>query len=150
MNVRKGVVDIRPYEAEARRFQKEMKFPVYLCQYSDNPLQDAVWDMDSKVVKAFRTGLFDITHRLVVEKRVRFPYRNSLTTEMANQYCEPYKYKSEDQRSGSIIYRYDKGNGEDHYRNAMNYFYLAASSSRVVLPEGSRKQKVREYNPVAL
>jgi hypothetical protein len=152
MNVRKCVVDIRPYEAEARRFQKEMKLPVYLCQYNENPLQDAVWDMDSRIVKAFRTGLFDITHRLAVEKRVRLPYRNSQTEEFAKQYCEPYKYKKEDLRSGSIIYHYDKGNGEDHYRNAMNYFYLAASSSRIIRPEkyGSTKANKARHETVKI
>ena len=134
MNVRKCVVDIRPYEAAARRFQKEMNFQVYLCQYTDNAFQEAVWDVDSKIVKAYRTGLFDITHRLVVEKRVRFPYRNKLTDDFAKQYCEPYKYKTEDLRSGSVVYRYDKGNGNDHYRNTMNYFYLAASASRIYRP----------------
>ena len=134
MRVRKAVVDIRPYEAEARRFQKEMKFAVYLCQYNENPLSDCSWDMEKRVVSAFRTGIFDITHRLAVDKRFALPYRNNRTREFAEQYCEPYKYKTEDARSGSVIYRYSRGNENDHYRNAMNYFTLAARNSRVIRP----------------
>lgn len=136
MGVRNCVVDIRPYEAEARRFQKAMSFRVWLCQYGTNPIQDVVWDDELKVVKCFRTGIFDITHRLVVDKRVRLPYRNQVIRDFAGQYCEPYKVKKEDLRSGSIIYIYENGNGNDHYRNAMNYFYLAAMGSKVIRPDG--------------
>ena len=58
----------------------------------------------------------------------------------AEQYCEPYKVKKEDLRSNSIIYIYEKGNGNDHYRNAMNYFYLAAMGSRVISPDGQTRK----------
>lgn len=136
MHVRKAVVDIRPYEAEARRFQREMRFGVYLCQYNENPLADCVWDMDKRVVSVFRTGIFDVTHRLAVDKGFTLPFRSSATREFAEQYCEPYKFRTEDARSGSVIYRYSRGNENDHYRNAMNYFVIAASNSRMIRPRG--------------
>lgn len=147
MKVKNCVVDIRPYEAEMRRFQKEMRFRVWLCQYGVNPLQDFDYDHEKRIVKCFRTGIFDITHRLVVERRIRIPFRNKATEEFASQYCEPFKYKKIDPRTGSITYEYSKGNGEDHYRNAMNYFYLAASHSKVVSTlNGTKKEKTFVIN----
>jgi hypothetical protein len=49
--------------------------------------------------------------------------------EFAKQMCDAYKILDTNKKTGAKEYRY-KGT-IDHYRNALNYFLLAASRSRI-------------------
>ena len=58
--------------------------------------------------------------------------------EFAKQMCNAYKLLEVNKRTNARAYRY-KGKKE-HYRNALNYFMLAASKSRVAR-KGRQKQR---------
>lgn len=145
--VRSAVIDIRPYEDEARRFQAAEPYNVALCQYSENPLHEVVWDNKTNTVKAYRTGVFDATHALFAEGMVTLPRRCSQIDEFARQVCGTAKVLETNELKGTSVYRYRKlGSDGDHFRNAMNYFLLAASGSRIASVEGRR----RGHNEVAI
>ena len=139
-NVRSAVIDMRPYEDEARAFQKAHQSQrVLLCEYSENALYDKQINEKTGVIRAHRTGAFDTTHRLVFEKRFIFPRRSPEIDEFAKQLCATAKRLETNKRTNTPIYRYIPL-GAEHYRNALNYFYLAASGGRVAM---SRRQADR-------
>jgi len=131
-NVKSAVVDARPYEDAARMFQKEEDYRIFLCEYSESSIVGTNYNTDSGLVKQNRTEAFDATHRIIDEKRIVLPRRCSEVDEFASQCCNAAKVLETNKRSGTAIYRYRKvGSGGDHYRNALNYFYLAASGGKI-------------------
>ena len=131
-NVKSAAIDIRPYEDEVRRFQEAERYRIYLCEYSENPMQEAVWNNKTKTVKAYRTGLFDRTHSLITEEHLVIPRRCEEIEMFVKQVCNTAKISELNQRTGSAVYRYRVvGTGGDHYRNALNYLYLAASGGKI-------------------
>lgn len=131
-NVKSGVVDIRPYEDEARQFQKSEPYKVYLCEYTESPLQEANFNDNTGVVKTYRTGIFDASHRVIVNGQIRLPRRCKAVEDFAVGCCKCVKSKETNKRTGQIVYRYRKtGDRQDDYRNSLNYFLLAASGWRI-------------------
>ncbi len=129
-NVRSAVVDIGPMRDKAREFKDNEKYPVFLCEYSDNPAYLRTWDTKKGVVKDYRTALFDETYRMVVTPgMLTIPRFCPEVKEFAKQMCNTYKLLETNKKTGTRVYRY-KGKNE-HYRNALNYFLLAASKSRI-------------------
>lgn len=145
-NVRSAVIDIRPDTDIVRQFQKQEPYPIFLCEYSDNPAYTRTWDTDKKIVKDYRTALFDETHRMVIEPGCLTIPRSSIpeVKEFAKQLCDAYKLLEVNKRTGARAYRY-KGKKE-HYRNALNYFILAASKSRIARAGASRNRQKRAIN----
>jgi len=129
-HVKSAVLDIRPYEDTVRKFQKEYRGNIYLCEYGQNPMEEAFWDNKRMVVKAYRTGLLDVSHRLIQDKQIRLPRRCGEIDEFARQCCRTAKVLEENKRTGQPVYNYIKL-GDDHYRHALGYFYLAASGCRI-------------------
>ncbi len=132
-NVKSDVVDIRPYEEEARKYQKNSGHKTFLCEYSDTQITDAVFNDKTGIVKAHRTGIFDASHRLLSEGHIQLPCQCPEIEEFARQCCNCARFEEVDKRSGGIVNRYratgtDKA---DHFRNALNYFVLAARGYRV-------------------
>ncbi len=144
-SVKSAVVDIGPYGESQRLFQRSEPYKVYLCEYTDSPLQEAVFNDNNGVVKAFRTGIFDKSHRLLADGEVRLPRISDEIREFARQCCNCVKSKKEDKRKQQIVFRYEATGAkkEDHYRNAMNYFLLAAGPSKIAQYVSSKY--VREY-----
>ena len=142
-NVRSAVIDIRPYEDEARKFQKDEPYLVYLCEYTDNALQDQDNNDKTKTLKAHRTGLFDLTGRMVREGGFIFPRRDKDIDEFAAQLCNTAKRLELKKQTSTEFYRYVKL-GDEHYRNALNYFYLASLRAPVVQPRGMRRELTAE------
>ncbi len=130
-NVKSAVIDIRPDTDIVRQFQKAEPYVIYLCEYSDNAAYSRTWDTKRYVVKDYRTALFDETHRMVVTPGMLTIPRGSEpeVKEFAKQMANAYKILETNKRTGAKAYRY-RGKKE-HYRNAMNYFLLAASGHRV-------------------
>lgn len=150
-HVRSAVVDMRPLRDSAKKFQDGEKYPVFLCEYSDNPAYLRKWDIKTGVVKDYRTALFDETHRMVVTPGMLTIPRSAHPEikEFTKQMCNAYKLLETNKRTGAKAYRY-KGTKE-HYRNALNYFLLAASRSRIVRAGGHKaaQQKViSEYSRI--
>ena len=151
-HVKSAVLDIRPYEDTVRKFQSSYKGRVYLCEYSVNPMEEAVWDNNRKIVKSYRTGLLDLTGRLITTKRIVLPRVNTEIKEFAKQLCGTAKVLGENTRTHTPIYSYIKL-GDDHYRHALGYFYLAASGHRIATVSSSSERKqelvcVNEYKRI--
>ncbi len=148
-NVRSAVIDMRPLRDAAADFQSKQKYPVFLCEYSDNPAFMRLWDTKKGVVKDYRTALFDETHRMVVTPgMLTIPRKTNLEIqEFVKQMCNPYKILEISEKTGAKAFRYRGKN--DHYRNAMNYFLLAAQKSGVARAGGKKKKQkfaISDYN----
>jgi hypothetical protein len=129
-HVRSAVIDIRPYQDTVKKFQASEPYQIFLCEYSNNPAYLRKWDIKLGVVKDYRTALFDETHRMVVTPgMLTIPRFSPEIKEFAKQMCNSYKILDTNKKTGAKEYRY-KGT-KDHYRNALNYFLLAASRSRI-------------------
>ncbi len=148
-NVKSDVVDIRPYEDEARAYQKSTKHRTFLCEYSDTQIVEATFNDNTGIVKVHRTGIFDQSHRLLSQGNIRLPYQCPETEEFARQCCNCAKFEEKDKRKGIIVFRYKPtGDRQEHFRNALNYFLLAASGHRVgtVSPYKKKRQLVANNN----
>lgn len=135
-NVKSAVIDIRPYQDYVKLFQRQEPYQVFLCEYSTNPAYTRTWDMKRNIVKDYRTALFDETHRMVITPgMLTIPRFCPEIKEFAKQMCDAYKLLIKNKRTGQEEYRYE--GEDDHYRNALNYFLLAASRSRTAKADGS-------------
>lgn len=136
-NIRSCVGDLRPNADSARTFQKaamSMGCKTFLCEYTDSPLQDAVFNDNSGIVKVYRTGIFDKSQRMFMMQDVVIPRRSPELDNFAEQCCNCVKHKTINKRNRQVIFRYEKtGNGNDHYRNSLNYFLIATNKVGRVL-----------------
>ena len=146
-NVKSDVVDIRPYEDSARKYQSESRHKTFLCEYKENSPQGTVYNDRTGIVSVNRTEIFDTSHRMVVTPGMLIiPRYCPEIKEFAKQMCGAYKVLETNKKSGTSIYRY-KGINE-HYRNALNYFLLAASKNRIARVGGHRNRQekvISEY-----
>ena len=128
-NCKSGVIDIRPYEATARQFQKAHAMRIFLCQYDENSTSDKSFNIKTGIVKVNRTEICDATHNLVAEDGLlTLPRKDTPEIrEFAKQVCNPAKSLETNKRTRQSVYRYL--GTEDHYRHALNYFLLAAEKS---------------------
>ena len=155
-NVKSTVIDIRPYEDEARSYQKahcksSVNPSVYLCEYSDSQITGDNFNANTGVVKAHRTGIFDKTHRLLTVGEIRLPRQCPEMDEFARQCCNCARFEEKDSRKGTVVHRYrPTGDRQEHFRNALNYFVLAASGHRIrPVSRYTKKQQTtvdNEYN----
>jgi len=148
-NVKSSVVDIRPYEDEARAFQRRERGygnKVWLCQYTDTPTVDRKFNENTGVVTVYRTGILDHTHREISEGNYVFPRICSAIEEFVQQVCNCAKHKELD-RNKTTVYRYSQtGNPRqgDHYRHALGYFDIAAAVGRIATVANKYKKSAVE------
>jgi hypothetical protein len=85
------------------------------------------------------------------------PRRNEEVEVFAKQVSSPAKVLEEDEKTGSRRYTYRKTGGDDHYRHALNYFWLASGRIGIAeddTPEARLMKMLRErqinesYNPL--
>ena len=130
-NVQAAVIDMEPELRKAREFQAGESYPVFLCDYIDSVKKGPQWDEKDNMIKVNRTELLDSTHDLFTKPgALILPRRCDEVDRFAQQSRNTAKVLQEDQETGSREYRYRKL-GEDHFRHALNYFYLAAQRIRV-------------------
>lgn len=129
-HVRSAVIDARPYEDEARSFQTAERYKIFLCEYAENTALGTTYNDASGLVRVNRTEIFDATHRIISQKKLVIPRDCDEVQEFVEQCCGTAKVLETNKKTGTSIYRYRKL-GDDHYRNALNYFMLAASGSRI-------------------
>lgn len=134
-NVKAAIVDAEPETRAARAFADAEPYPVWLCHYNDKLLTDPVWRDDTKMVKANRTLLCDTTHELVKSGLLEVPRKNEEIELFARQVAFPAKVLREEPDK-SRRYYYTKG--EDHYRHALNYFWLASRGIEVARDESPK------------
>ena len=136
-NVESTVIDIRPYEDEARAYQSSHGGDVtnpatFLCEYSDTQITDSSFNNNTGIVKVHRTGIFDQTHSLLSTGKIILPRQCPEIEEFARQCCNCARFEEKDKRRGIIVNRYrPTGDRQEHFRNALNYFILACSGHRV-------------------
>jgi hypothetical protein len=145
-----GVIDIRPYESAARRFQKEHRMRIFLCEYSETTPMGTTFNKNTGIVKVNRTEICDSTHSLVATKgRLTLPKEHHPEMKVfATQVCDPAKVLEVNKKTKQSLYRY-KGS-EDHYRHALNYFLLASEKLAISKPgRHSRKKHTKVMNDYA-
>jgi len=139
-NVKSCVVDIRPNKDSAVEFAKQCSrvgCQVWLCEYTDSILQDATFNDTTGIVKCYRTGIFDESHRIFTTNSVVLPRQCRDIDEYAVQCCNCVKSKEVNKKTHQVVYRFRKtGRGNDHLRNATNYFLLAAKKVARLLASG--------------
>lgn len=135
-NAKCAVIDMEPETRKAREFAEAEDYPVFLCDYQDRISAGPQWDEEKKLVRVQRTELCDTTHELFVNPgRLILPRRCDEVDKFAGQCRNIAKVLEEDPETGSREYRYRKL-AEDHFRHALNYFYLA--SQRIGLVHDAR------------
>ncbi len=136
-SVKSTVIDIRPYEDEARAYQAKHGGNItnpetFLCEYSDTQITDFAFNNNTGVVKVHRTGVFDQTHRLLSMGKVILPRQCPEIEEFARQCCNCARFEEKDKRRNIIVHRYrPTGDKQEHFRNAFNYGIVACSGHRV-------------------
>jgi hypothetical protein len=141
-NVKSCVVDAQPEYHKAREIQKSEPYAVYLCYYSEHLKMSDSWNLVDNIVKVNTVDIFDESHQMITQPgRLLIPRNCEEVKIFAHQMTMRAKFIETD-RYGEKIYRYKKiGDKEDHYRNALNYFYLACKKVGVPQTE-SKKRKV--------
>jgi hypothetical protein len=130
-NVKSCVVDIRPYEDSARDFQKAVKFRTFLCEYAENTPKGTDYNDKTGIVKVARTEIFDSTHKLIERDGLIVLPRVGPEMRLFAKHCaNAAKVLELNKRTNREVYRYRKL-GPDDYRNALNYFLLAASGGKI-------------------
>lgn len=144
-NVRIAVLDIRPYQDEVRRFQREAKFQSYLCQYSENSPVGAMFNDKTGVAKVNRTEVMDASHRMIVDGQIELPSDCPEVRQFALECSAVAKVEEVNKKTGSCVFRYRKmGTTPDDYRHALNYFVMAATSTHMpVVGGGFRTNRPR-------
>jgi hypothetical protein len=122
-NVKSAVVDIRPYEESFTKFQQSEPYRVFGAEYKDKQREYLKTDEKAGVYSLLRNQIFDKTHFWIKNRQVEIPRKCAEVDEFARQMCNCAKILEETEQ-GDRVYRYIKL-GDDHYRSAMNYLYLA-------------------------
>lgn len=115
---------------------------VYPCYYTTHLKTFDNWSTDN-FVKVNRTDVFDETHQMVVSPgRMLVPRRCHEVDIFAHQMCQTAKFLETDKR-GNVEFHYRKiGDKQDHYRNALNYFYLACKKVGVPIELRDKRKRV--------
>ncbi len=141
-NVKTTVGDAMPESHKIREWAKSESIygnTVYPCYCTPHLKTFDNWGVDN-IVKVNHTDIFDETHQMVVNPgRMLIPRRCNEVDIFVHQMCNRAKFLETDAR-GNVSYRYIKiGDKQDHYRSALNFFYLACK--KVGVPESHRQHK---------
>ena len=127
-NVKATVGDAMPESHKIREWAKtEAPYgnTVYPCYCTVHLKTFDNWGTDN-IVKVNHTDIFDESHQMVVNPgRMLIPRRCNEVDIFCHQMCNRAKFLETDSR-GNVSYSYKKtGDKSDHYRSALNFFYLA-------------------------
>jgi len=145
-HVKSCVIDAQPEIHASRDFQRNESFAVYLCRYSEHLKTFDRWNQENNMVDVNRTEVFNATHHITVSPgKLLIPRNCEEIRIFAHQMTCVAKVLEEDGRTGGTIYRYRKiGDKQDHYRNALNYFYLACKKVGIPGIVGIKKKAVMQ------
>ncbi len=141
-NVKATVPDAQPESHKVREFAIEAaKYgnTVYPCYTQAYLKTFDIWGADN-IVKVNKTDIFDQTHRMIVNPgMLLLPQRCHEVDVFAHQMTQVAKFLETDSK-GNLSYRYCKiGDKADHYRCALNFFYLACK--KVGMPDSHRDHR---------
>lgn len=140
-NVKSTVIDAQPEYHKVREFQAAHS-NVHLCYYSEHQKVFDSWDQKDNIVKVNRTEVMDASAAMIRSGLTVLPAKCEEMKKFAYQMTRSVRVLEDDGRTGAKIYRYRvRGDKEDHYRHAMNYYYLACK--RVGSPAVFRERKSR-------
>lgn len=144
-NVRSDVIDAQPEYHYSREFQRKERHGVYLCYYNETQRPFTVWTPEN-IVKVLRTEIFDASHHVVKEPgQLTIPRVCEEIKLFAKQLTKSVRVLQTDQRTGTKIYRYIcRGDKEDHYRNALNYFLLACQKMGISREVTTERRPVKQ------
>jgi hypothetical protein len=151
--VTSACLDLYPETRKVREFQKSEKIRVFGVQYRDQMKDGWRRDDSQGVITVARTEICDATHRLITKREVELPRRGGEMETFAKQLTGIAKVLVEDEETGSRVYRYRRvGTYGDHYRHALNYFWLAAQSipSYVDPIAVKRDIEMSNYDPLTI
>ena len=141
-NVKSTVGDAMPESHKIREWAKtEASYgnTVYPCYCTPHLKTFDNWGIDN-IVKVNHTDIFDETHQMAVNPgRMLIPRKCNEVDIFVHQMCNRAKFLETNAR-GENSYRYKKtGDKADHYRSALNFFYLACK--KVGIPESKRNKR---------
>jgi hypothetical protein len=141
--VKSAGIDVAPDLHAAKEFQKTVKAlscRAWLVDYKTSKnVGPYAYDDVNMIIKANRTEVMDMSHNVVVNKKLVLP-RQEQCTELIKQICDPFKIQKNNDKTGVPEYRYV--GSVDHFRHCLNYFLLAGQKATVVKSPGSKKTKV--------
>ena len=151
-HVKSAVMDMKPERDLVSQFQKKEPYRISLCDYSDTMLQETIWNDKTGIVRVHRTSIFDATHRLIRDGHLVLPRQTPDIEQFAVQCCNCARFEEKNKRTKQSVFRYrptgDKKIG-DHYRNALNYFLLAASGWKIGTVGGTKNRQTVADNEYA-
>ena len=130
-HVKSGVVCIRPYEEEFRKFQERCNkrdIKIYGSAYParDNTKAFMRTDDESGVYTINRTEAMDKSHAWIRSGKLEIPRNCDEVKVFAKEVCNVAKVLETNELTGDRIYKYRQvGVGGDHYRHCLNYLQLA-------------------------
>ncbi len=140
-NVKSTVGDAQPESHKIREFAKSEAaygHTVYPCYAQHHLKTFDNWGTDN-IVKVNNTEIHDETHQMVVSPgRMLIPRMCEEVKIFAHQMCMTAKFLETDKRGNSEYFYRKIGDKQNHYRSALNFFYLACK--KVGLPETHRKK----------
>lgn len=141
-NVKSTVGDAMPESHKIREWAKtEMGSgnTVYPCYAQHHLKTFDNWGVDN-IVKVNNTEIHDETHQMVVSPgRMLIPRMCEEVKIFAHQMCMVAKFLETDKRGQSSYFYRKIGDKQNHYRSALNFFYLACK--KVGLPEVHRQRQ---------
>ena len=148
-NVKSAVIDCRPYEEAFEKFRDSQSYRVYGAEYKDKQKVFCKTDDKAGIYSLLRTQMFDKTHHWIKNQQLVLPRRCDEIDVFAEQVCNCAKVLEEDEETGDRTYRYQKL-GDEHYRSALNYFYMALQSMNHYRPQftNAKMEKGKGYDPL--
>jgi hypothetical protein len=150
-NVKSAVIDLRPYEESFYKFQAAEPYRVFGAEYKDKQRNFLKVDEKQGVYSLHRTTMFDKTNNWIRNKEIEVPRRCAEVDEFARQVCNCAKRLETDDETGDRTYRYLRtGDGQDHYRSALNYLYMALGDLTHYqgMSAPGHKKTQSEYDPL--
>jgi hypothetical protein len=130
MKVKMCVIDKGPDIHGVKEFQKQERFPVYRCQYSEFLMTGANFDRETGIVKVNRNEICDRVHDAFTTDKISIPRECTEIKEFAEQMTKLAKDTQKHPETGLPKTKWIKlGNKDDHWYHSSCYFILAATQT---------------------
>jgi hypothetical protein len=129
--VKTFVIDKQPETSSARGLIKKLtkEMSGWLCEYHDELKRDIIWNKASVEVQVNKTEISDRSHNLFAGTGSGFVEIYRADDEIKEHFAPEMVKLVSYLHKGKKYYR---AIGDDHYRNAMNYFLLAVDRVAVI------------------
>lgn len=138
-NVKYGVIDLRPYENEAKRFIAGRR-GFLACDFNTGNQEEwykvitvdgEVKGHSTRILKADRTQSCDVLLREISSrKNFVFPSTTKGDNEFIRQVCAPARMEETSKKTGDVKAIYTNSGKADHYFFALLYFILSTQMKR--------------------